>query len=642
MSESKGFRKRFDMLHPIRDLSEVSRDILYEAAVSRTVLDGQIVYSQHQQDESVFYLIDGNVELLSDGRPIRNLSSLHRASLRPLESHFEKRHTAKALTRSVICQLPRREFERLTASATEKRSETLEIGDIAERGGNNWMMKMMRSGIFAALTQAQIQEIFEHMESLDLRGDDVVCRQGDDGDYFYVVERGYCEVLRADKGVGEATHVTDLGPGEYFGEEALIGDCPRNATVTMLTDGALLRLKKQDFMYLIFEPTVPAASLARARQMISSGEATWLDIRPANQTISPGFLDGVEIPYQHIRQRLRRLDPARRYVVGGDEVGKAAIAAFMLKSRGIQAEFLDQSIADAVDDLRDKVEPKISKTQTTLPGEEYEMTDEDSTHDDSGSSVPSVHEDLTITRLDRVYDEAAAEADIKRQADPSSYAHTETGKSLADLIDEMHKKREALSSTLDSMRTNLTNMSGTAQGLDAVEMDDDVAPETSAAEENDTIGGQGLDLNVDGSENLDELGSMFSEFEAKLRDYVQREVTAGRRELAQKYETRMAALRQAATAKVKTKAKEIDAHYAKQYAQKEQTLRRHYKKLMGLAAQISQQKAQIQSARAEFEEKLEAANELHRQVAEMRETLKGHLARSGGGDSDNEDGRIAS
>ena len=80
------------------------------------------------------------------------------------------------------------------------------------------------------------------------RGDSVV-RQGDRGDAFYVVREGQVDVLS--RGNGRSRRLTELGPGEYFGEIALLRDQPRMATVRGKTDGSVWKLERQDFRDLV-------------------------------------------------------------------------------------------------------------------------------------------------------------------------------------------------------------------------------------------------------------------------------------------------------------------------------------------------------------------------------------------------------
>ncbi|MGR8921714.1 MAG: hypothetical protein ACU85V_19045, partial [Gammaproteobacteria bacterium] len=69
----------------------------------------------------------------------------------------------------------------------------------------------------------------------------------------------------------------------------------------------------------------------------------------------------------------------------------------------------------------------------------------------------------------------------------------------------------------------------------------------------------------------------------------------------------------------------IERRYAAQYGEKEQLLRSYYKKLIGFANGISRQKAQLRQARQQFEQKLDSANRLYREVEEMRELLNHHI-----------------
>ena len=69
------------------------------------------------------------------------------------------------------------------------------------------------------------------------RAGDVVIREGEPGDLFYVIESGEVEILG-----------TTFGPGESFGEIALLRDVPRTATVTALTDVELITLTRDNFV----------------------------------------------------------------------------------------------------------------------------------------------------------------------------------------------------------------------------------------------------------------------------------------------------------------------------------------------------------------------------------------------------------
>jgi CRP-like cAMP-binding protein/Ca2+-binding EF-hand superfamily protein len=73
---------------------------------------------------------------------------------------------------------------------------------------------------------------------------DLVCREGDPGDKFYLVASGLLRVSKLDEAL------SDLGPGGCIGEGALLTDSPRNATVTAVQDSTLFSLTRAAFTYL--------------------------------------------------------------------------------------------------------------------------------------------------------------------------------------------------------------------------------------------------------------------------------------------------------------------------------------------------------------------------------------------------------
>jgi NADH dehydrogenase len=72
--------------------------------------------------------------------------------------------------------------------------------------------------------------------------------QGDLGDRIYIIAQGTAEVVRQERGL-EVT-LAELGPGEYFGEMALLNQTTRNATVRCVTPLDLLSIHKREFSVL--------------------------------------------------------------------------------------------------------------------------------------------------------------------------------------------------------------------------------------------------------------------------------------------------------------------------------------------------------------------------------------------------------
>jgi CRP-like cAMP-binding protein len=159
----------------------------------------------------------------------------------------------------------------------------MSIRDISVDDTGDWMYSILRSETFSKLPPASFKKIFMRMELVSVKAGDIILRQGERGDYYYIIEYGRCMVSRIPARGKTPIKLAELGPGEGFGEEALIAGTPRNATVKMLTDGQLIRLKEPDFRGLIKEPLLQAVDCAEASSIAAQG-AKWLDI-----TVVPGF-----------------------------------------------------------------------------------------------------------------------------------------------------------------------------------------------------------------------------------------------------------------------------------------------------------------------------------------------------------------
>jgi putative ABC transport system ATP-binding protein len=95
--------------------------------------------------------------------------------------------------------------------------------------------------LFKALTPQQLSDVAEHVKKRHFAAGETVIREGEPGEEFFVISDGEVEVIRADH------EVARLGPGDFFGEVALISGEPRNATVVAEGEVDAYVLGKTDF-----------------------------------------------------------------------------------------------------------------------------------------------------------------------------------------------------------------------------------------------------------------------------------------------------------------------------------------------------------------------------------------------------------
>jgi hypothetical protein len=136
----------------------------------------------------------------------------------------------------------------------------LRLDAAAEAPGEE--LSLLRSiPIFAPLPGTPLEHLAARLVPLRVDAGSVIVKQGDSGDRFYVVVEGEVDVEV------DGARVSELGPGGYFGEIALIRDVPRTATATARTDVVLYALEREDFLAAV---TGHAPSEAAAENVASA------------------------------------------------------------------------------------------------------------------------------------------------------------------------------------------------------------------------------------------------------------------------------------------------------------------------------------------------------------------------------------
>jgi MFS family permease len=110
--------------------------------------------------------------------------------------------------------------------------------------------------IFEPLGPASIERVARNLVPIEVDPGTVVIREGDAGDRFYVIEEGEVEVSRH----GEP--LAKLGPGDFFGEIALLRNVPRTATVTASGLASLRSLDRAHFLAAVTGSPAGAVALA--------------------------------------------------------------------------------------------------------------------------------------------------------------------------------------------------------------------------------------------------------------------------------------------------------------------------------------------------------------------------------------------
>lgn len=118
-------------------------------------------------------------------------------------------------------------------------------------GHNSKLDLLKRVPLFRSASKSELEEIAKIADEIDLPEGKVLIREGDAGHEFFVLVEGTAEVTRGGK------RVASIGPGDFFGEIALIAKTPRNATITATSPVRTLVITERSFKSLLdHHPTI--------------------------------------------------------------------------------------------------------------------------------------------------------------------------------------------------------------------------------------------------------------------------------------------------------------------------------------------------------------------------------------------------
>jgi CRP-like cAMP-binding protein/rhodanese-related sulfurtransferase len=331
---------------PLDGLKNENLRALARKTTVRELAQGRLLFKEGDADKRTYYLASGVVELLSEGRIVGTIRGGTPDARHPIAPVLPRRCSARAASDHI--EYLSIDSDLLDVLLTWDQTGTYEVNELQPGSGNgtgdDWMTMLLQSRAFHRIPPANLQAVFMRMQRVNFSAGDTVIRQGDEGDYFYVIMSGRCAISRETPLNRDGIKLAEVGMGETFGEEALISGARRNATVTMLTDGSLMRLAKDDFNSLLNEPMLHWVDYAEAKAVVEGG-GRWLDVRLPSEFEHCHFESAISVPLYFVRLKIKTLDPTLRYVVVCDNGRRSSAAAYVLTERGFEAYVLRGGIA---------------------------------------------------------------------------------------------------------------------------------------------------------------------------------------------------------------------------------------------------------------------------------------------------------
>ena len=335
-------------LSPINSLNPENTQDLIKKIVPTPLMVGQYAFKKGDIEKYHIYLLKGELEFVEDKKVQKVIKAGTPESLQPLDHSFPRSISARAKTASVIIKI---NSDMLDIMLTWDQTGSYSVESVEEDDDDtDWMTRILQTRAFHRIPPANIQAMFMRMESVSFKAGEKVVEQDQDGDYFYIIKDGRCLVTRSTPANPNGVKLATLSVGDSFGEEALISDTKRNATVTMLTEGNLMRLNKEDFNSLLNEPLLNWVSYEEATKLVENG-AVWFDVRLPAEHKAKHIKGSINIPLIFLRMKANSLDPTKEYVIYCDTGRRSSAASFLLNERDILSYVLKDGVdsADSAD-----------------------------------------------------------------------------------------------------------------------------------------------------------------------------------------------------------------------------------------------------------------------------------------------------
>lgn len=332
---------------PVNALTEDHLNTLLRDTQVEVLCRGQIIAQRGDCDDAHIYLLSGKVSIDSasdadrgKGGDVRVIDANDPQARFPL-AHLQPR--LETITAIDDCQIIRFASEKLDAMLAWDQAANYIILDITGQRDldedADWMLTLLRSNLFYKVPPINIRQILSRFRAQFAHSGDVILRQGEAGDGCYFIKEGAVSVYRASDEKGASELVAELDVGRCFGEDALVNDAPRNATVVMRDNGVLMKLDKQDFFLLLKSPPVRSFTLSEVERELVAG-AELIDVRTESEYDLAHADVALNMPLTILKLKSRLLNRDKRYIAYCNSGRRSTAAAYLLAEDGYHVTVL--------------------------------------------------------------------------------------------------------------------------------------------------------------------------------------------------------------------------------------------------------------------------------------------------------------
>lgn len=318
---------------PFDELSEHAIEELKPHFRMHSLEAKKILFKRGEHDDECHFLLRGEIDLADEGFNITKMKGDDDENFLALDGgHPIHRCAGITQTASSFFSIKRQYLELITTWAELRQSYE------QQDDHSDWLEALLTSNLFNRIPPGNIQKLLTRFKERTVKLGEEVIKEGDEGAECYVIKQGKAIVTR--KNGPKQDTLAAISTGKLFGEDALVSSMPRNASVTMSSDGELMVLTKDDFDTLLKQPILEYVNEQQLQQLIDDGDTgtVIIDVRTPQEASASPIPRARNIPLAQLRNRLDELSDAFVHVMMGEGRGEAA--AYILSEAGFQAKVL--------------------------------------------------------------------------------------------------------------------------------------------------------------------------------------------------------------------------------------------------------------------------------------------------------------
>ncbi|KAI3403736.2 PKAR [Candida oxycetoniae] len=233
LTEEENLAKNFQNNFLFKQLDENSKKTVISALQTKHFKKDSVIITQGDEGDFFYIIESGTVDFYVNNAKVNSGSDGSSFGELALMYNSPRAATAIAATDVTLWALDRLTFRRILLEGTFNRRLMYED-----------FLKSI--DIFKSLSEHELSKLADALSTEMYKEGDVIVREGEQGENFYLIESGTCQV--SNKKLGD---IKKLTKGDYFGELALLKEMPRQATVTATNNVIVATLGKSGFQRLL-------------------------------------------------------------------------------------------------------------------------------------------------------------------------------------------------------------------------------------------------------------------------------------------------------------------------------------------------------------------------------------------------------